>query len=145
MRLLVPVDLSEATDAVLEVARRTAQATHGSVWLLHVAAPDPDFVGYEAGPAVLREQVAHEYRDQHRALQAHAETLRAEGMDATALLIQGPTAATILAEARRLGADLIVMATHGHGAVFHLVVGSVSQGVLRDATIPVLLVPVRKR
>lgn len=146
MRLLVPLDLSSATDRVLDAVRAVARdkAPGVEAWLLHVAEPDPAFVGYEAGSAAVRDQVAHEYRDEHRRVQALAEALRSEGIRATALTIRGPTAATILAECQRLGAELIVMATHGRGAVFDLLVGSVSHAVLREARVPVLLVPARE-
>lgn len=144
MRFLVPVDLSEATPPVIAVARRAAQTGDSSVVLLHVAEPDPAFVGYEAGPGVVREQVAHEYREQHQVLHSHAEALRAEKIETTALLIQGQIAQCILNEAERLGADLIIMGTHGRGAMFDLIVGSVSHAVIRDTSIPVLLVPLRK-
>ena len=145
MRLLVPVDLSAATPRVVDVARRTAEATGAAVWLLHVAAPEPEFVGYKAGPEVVRDQVAHEYREQHRDLQTQAADLRAAGIDVTALQVQGPTVRSILVEAQRLEADLIVMGTHGRGAVYTLLLGSVSHGVVHESTIPVLLVPVRAR
>ncbi len=46
-------------------------------------------------------------------------------------------------EAQRLEADLIVIATHGHGAMFDLLVGSISQAVLRQSRAPVAMVPVR--
>ena len=144
MRFLVPVDLSEATPFVIAVARRAAQTSGSSVVLLHVAEPNPAFVGYEAGPGVVREQVAHEYHEQHQVLHSHGETLRADGIETTALLIQGQTAQCILKEAKRLGADLIIMGTHGRGAMFDLIVGSVSHAVIRDTFIPVLLVPLRK-
>jgi nucleotide-binding universal stress UspA family protein len=144
MLLLVPIDLSAATPPVLAIAQRAAQTTGSSVVLLHVAEPNPVFVGYEAGPGVVREQVAHEYREQHQLLHAHAEALRADGIETTALLIQGQTAQCILKEAERLRADLIIMGTHGHGAMFQLIVGSVAHAVVRDTPIPVLLVPLRK-
>jgi nucleotide-binding universal stress UspA family protein len=143
MRLLVPLDLSTATERVLQAARVVARSAGGSVWLLHVAEPDPAFVGYEAGSDAVRDQIAHEYREEHRALQAHAATLRAEGIDASALQMRGPIAATILREAARLEVDLIVMATHGRGAVFDLLVGSISHAVLHASSIPVLMVPAR--
>lgn len=143
MRLLVPLDLSSATERVLAAATAVARGTGASVWLLHVAEPDPVFVGYEAGSAAVRDQVAHEYRDEHRRLQEHAKVLRDVGIEATPLLIRGPTADTILGEAAKLEADLIVMATHGHGAVFDILVGSISHAVLRRSTIPVLMVPAR--
>jgi len=144
MRILVPVDLSEATAAVMAVARRAAQACNGSLILLHVAEPNPGFVGYEAGPEVVRDQVAREYREQHRTLHSLAEDLRSDGIEAIALLIQGQFAKSILKEAERLEADFIVMGTHGHGAMFNLIVGSVGHAVIRDTTVPILLVPLRK-
>jgi nucleotide-binding universal stress UspA family protein len=143
MRLLVPLDLSTATERVLQATRAVARDTGAGVWLLHVAAPDPAFVGYDVGSEAVRDQVAHQYREEHRLLQTHAQALRDAGIDATALLIRGPSAETILREAARLEADLIIMATHGRGAVFDLLVGSVSHAVLRDSRIPVLMVPAR--
>ncbi len=143
MRLLVPLDFSPATQRTLAVAVGLARATEASLWLLHVAEPDPAFVGWEAGSASVRDQVAMVMRHEHRELQAHAESLRAQGLEATALLLQGPVAATILAEAERLAVDTIVMASHGHGAMFDLLVGSIGQAVLRSAKVPVLVVPAR--
>jgi nucleotide-binding universal stress UspA family protein len=106
-----------------------------------VSAPDPDFVGYEAGPQSVRDQRAQRLRDEHRELQRSADRLRAGGIQATALLIQGPTVEKILSEAERVAADFIVMASHGHGAVHRALLGSVSEGVLRHAAIPVTIVP----
>jgi nucleotide-binding universal stress UspA family protein len=144
MKILVPIDFSAATGTLLAALSRLAgSASVERVWLLHVAEPNPEFVGYEAGTPVVRDQVAAQQRHSHRELQAMAENLRAEGHDATALLVQGPTAEKILSEAERLKADLILMATHGHGAMYDLLVGSVSQAVLRASRIPLLLVPVR--
>jgi nucleotide-binding universal stress UspA family protein len=145
MRFLVAVDLSDATPPVIAMARHAAQASSSSLILLHVAEPNPAFVGYEAGPGVVREQVAHEYHEQHQLLHSHAEALRKDGIETTALLIQGQTAQCILKEAGRLSADLIIIGTHGRGAMFELIVGSVAHAVVRDTSIPVLLVPLRKR
>jgi nucleotide-binding universal stress UspA family protein len=145
MRLLVALDFADATENLVKVAANAARATGDSLYLVHVGEPNPDFVGYQAGPDVVRDQVAHEFREQHRNLQAHADALRAMGLDATALLVQGPTAKTLLAEAERLNIDMIVMGTHGRTAVMDILVGSVSHAVLRNTTIPVLLVPVRRK
>ena len=67
-----------------------------------------------------------------------------EGIETTALLIQGEFAKSILQEAERLKVDFIAMGTHGHGAMHDLIVGSVGNAVIRDTTLPVLLVPLRK-
>jgi nucleotide-binding universal stress UspA family protein len=47
----------------------------------------------------------------------------------------------ILSQANELNADLIVMGTHGHGAMYNLLVGSATKAVLKHSTRPVLLVP----
>lgn len=143
LNILVAVDLSAATARVIQVAERIARPMSGKVWVLHVAEPEPDLVGYDAGPEVVRDQVAHELRDEHRAVQAHAETLRTAGIEATALLVRGPIVETVLEEAKRLEADLLIVGSHGFGAIYDLLVGSASRGILKDTDIPVLVVPVR--
>lgn len=145
MNILVSVDFSDATPRILQAAGRLARALSGKLWLLHVAEAEPDFVGYEAGPDVVRDQVAREFRDEHRRIQEYADAMRDDGLAVTALLIRGPIVDTVIAEARRLDADMLIVGSHGYGAVYDLLVGSVSRGILKHADIPVLVVPVRGR
>jgi nucleotide-binding universal stress UspA family protein len=56
----------------------------------------------------------------------------------------GTVAEEILNQAGVLQADLIVMGTHGHGAMYKLLVGSATKGVLKRSKRPVLLVPVHR-
>ena len=143
MNILVAVDLSPASEKVVEAAGRVAKLTGAKVYILHTAEPEPDFVGYDAGPEVVRTQVANEFRREHREVQALAEKLRNDGLDATALLIQGSTVVTTLKEADNLDAELIVVGTHGHGAVYDVLIGSYSAGIIRKSERPVLVVPIR--
>jgi len=143
LKILVAVDLSDATEKVMRVVKYLAKATESEVRVLHVAEAEPDFVGYEAGPEVVRDQVAHEFCEEHRGVQALAESLREAGIEAQASLIQGPIIATVLGEAKRLEADLLIVGSHGFGALYDLLVGSSSRGILKDTDIPVLVVPVR--
>jgi nucleotide-binding universal stress UspA family protein len=142
--ILVPIDFSNATADVVEQAAQLAAAFSSAVWLLHVAAPEPEFVGYDSGPRDVRESVAHELHESHRVLQEHSTKLRARGINATAIQVQGATVETILREAERLHADVIVLGSHGHGAVHRALLGSVSEGVLHHATCPLLILPARK-
>jgi nucleotide-binding universal stress UspA family protein len=142
-KILVAVDLSEATNKVMRVTEYLAKATEGEVRLLHVAEAEPDFVGYEAGPEVVRDQVAKEFREEHRKVQEHADALRQAGVGAKGLLIQGPIIETVLGEAKRFEADLLIVGSHGFGALYDLLVGSSSRGILKDTNIPVLVVPIR--
>ncbi|MDH4019856.1 MAG: universal stress protein [Xanthomonadales bacterium] len=143
MNILVAVDLSPASSSVVEAAGRVAKLTGAKVYVLHAAEPEPDFVGYDAGPEVVRTQVAQELRREHRDVQTLAEKLRNDGLDATALLVRGPTVETTLKEADNLEAELIVVGTHGHGAVYDVLIGSYSAGIIRKSKRPVLVVPIR--
>ena len=84
-------------------------------------------------------------RKEHRYIQDQALQLEQRGIDVTPLLIQGATVATIIEQSSRLDADLIVIGSHGHGSVYKTLVGSVSEGVIRKANCPVLIVPHRYR
>ena len=141
MNLLVAVDFSPVTDRVIETAVGLARAVHGGITLLHVARPEPDFIGYEAGPQSVRDQVAAEFRGQRHTLQDLANRIRAAGIDATPMVVQGAIAETIIEHARRVEAGFIVVGTHGRGAVAALLIGSVSEGVIRRSPVPVLVVP----
>ena len=141
MNLLVAVDFSAVTERVIDTAAVLARACGGTITILHVARPEPDFVGYEAGPQSVRDQVATEFRSQRRALHEHAERLRTAGVEATPMVVQGRIAETIVDLAVRGGAALIVVGTHGRGAMMDLLVGSVSEGVIRRSPIPVVVVP----
>jgi nucleotide-binding universal stress UspA family protein len=139
--ILAAIDFSPVSDAVVEHATRLAEAFGCTLWLLHVAAPDPDFVGYEPGPQSVRHSVAAGLHDTHRRLQEQSAALRERGIDCTALLIQGSTPETIVREAERLHADLIVLGSHGHSAFRRALLGSVSEHVLHHASRPLLILP----
>ena len=142
MNILAAVDFSGFTDPMLSAVGRIADAVPGArIWLLHVAEPDPSFVGYEAGPDAVRDQVAAEYRRERQQLQECAERLRAGGREVSTLVVPGAIAETILHEAARLQADLVVMGSHGYGTIAELIVGGVSKVVLRKAACPVLVIP----
>jgi len=110
---------------------------------LHIAEPEPDFVGYDVGPKYERDALAEKFHKEHAELQAAADALRADDISAKALLVRGPTVETIIQEAEKFEADMIVLGSHGRGAVSRLLVGSVSEGVLREATCPIVIVPTR--
>jgi nucleotide-binding universal stress UspA family protein len=139
--VLVPVDFSVGEPAVTACAATLAKSMKAELVLLHVEAPEPAFVGYEAGPQTVRDSVARSIHKNADALHEIRDRLRDEGLKVESLLIQGPTVEKIVAEAVRLEADYIVVGSHGHGALFDLVVGSVSEGVIRHAPCPVVIVP----
>jgi nucleotide-binding universal stress UspA family protein len=143
MKLLVGVDLSESTEMIVEKTEEIAKALSAKVWLLHVAGPD--LVGYDLVSQSLRDSVAEGFHGEHCHIQEIADRLRKTGLDTTALLIQGAPAETILKQASKLDVDMIVVGSHGRGAMYQLLVGSVSEGVLLKSECPILVVPTHKR
>lgn len=143
--ILVPVDFSAETDRVLEMAELISRATSAKLWLVHVAAPDPDFVGFDAGPTYVREHRAEVLREEHIGIQALAAKLEQRGLQCEGLLVQGSTTETLLEEIDRLDAELVIMGSHGKSGLFKAFVGSVSEQVLRDSRVPVMIVPALER
>ncbi|MEJ2619345.1 MAG: universal stress protein [Candidatus Thiodiazotropha sp.] len=142
MKALVAIDLTPASGDVIEQAQKLLKLSADSqLWLLHIANPEPDFVGYEPGPQAVRDGQARDFHDQHQSLQEYAEHLRAAGTDCIALQVQGAYADKILQEAEKLQVDIIVIGSHGKGLVKELIYGSTSNQLVRRAEIPILLVP----
>lgn len=138
------VDFSPVTGDLIRATTALARVLGGELRLVYVAPPEPDFVGYEAGPATVRERVADEYRAARRQLHALEESLRGDAAKVSSITVQGDPVEKILSLAREFGADLIALGSHGHGALYELLVGSVASGVLKAAPCPVLIVPARR-
>ena len=145
MKLLVCIDLSESTEIIVKKIEEITKALPAKVWLLHNAVPEPDFVEFKVDPQAARESLAKKFHNEHRQIQEIADRLRKAGLDATALLVHGATVEAILKEASDLDVDMIVVGTHGRGAMYQLLVGSVSEGILRKSPYPVLVIPTHKR
>ena len=141
--ILVPIDFSDISSRVVNTAQELARSFGARLVLLHVSEPEPDFVGFEPGPVAVRTTVARDFRKEHQKLEELSAQASAGGLDVLALQIQGPIVDKVLDEADKQGADLIVLGSHGHGALFEFLVGSVTSGVLRAAKCPVLVVPAR--
>ena len=145
MKLLVAVDLSEATQIIVKKAEELAMALSAKIWILHNAEPEPDFVEFKVDPQAAREALATKFHNEHLQVQDIANQLRNKGLDTTALLVHGATVETILKEASDLDVDMIIVGSHGRGAMYQLLVGSVSEGILNKSRYPVLIIPTHKR
>ena len=144
MKLLVSLDLSEPTELIMKEAELVAKKMSAQIWILHNAEPAPDVLEFKADPQAARDSLAEKFHREHRQIQEIAKRLRKQGLEATALLVHGPTVEIILKEASDLDVDIIVVGSHGRSAVYQLLMGSVSEGILRESRCPVLIVPTRK-
>lgn len=143
--ILVAVDFNDAVGEILSYAEGFAEKFGAKIWVVHVAPPDPDFVGYEAGPQYIRDFKAENLRDEHRNLQSICKTFLGEGVEKEALLIQGSTVETVLEEAKKLKADMLIVGTHKHSFLHNLLKESVSLELLKRANLPILAIPVEEK
>lgn len=130
-RILVPIDFSAPSDAALAYARRLAGTRDTALHLLHVA-----------GATFLR-AVTADPRDRDTAVLNRLDTLlsdedRRRFRVLAAVEHSDEPADEIVRYARLEGIDLIVMGTHGHTGVAHILLGSVAEKVVRVAPCPVL-------
>ncbi|MFM8885725.1 MAG: universal stress protein, partial [Chthoniobacterales bacterium] len=86
-----------------------------------------------------------EERIESERLRKLAAEISARGLASTSAVKFGLPADEIISSAKDLGAGLVVMGSHGHGALYHLFTGSVVTGVLRRIDCPVLVVPLRQK
>jgi nucleotide-binding universal stress UspA family protein len=140
--IVVAVDFSPITPHLL-LALEAVANTESKVYLVHVAAPEPDFVGFGVGPQYIRDDRALELREEHKQLGNYKTHLHKKGLDVEALLVSGPTVETILNEVEKLKADILVIGRKQHSSLYELVMGSVCQDVLQKIKIPALLIPER--
>ncbi|MBF0382096.1 MAG: universal stress protein [Magnetococcales bacterium] len=143
--VLAAVDFSDMTQKIVNQAARLANNFSCSVHIVHVAAPNPDKVGYDVSQQYVRDYRAKEYRREHQELHQHAERIKEMGIEVIPLLIQGPVVEVILKEADKIQAGVIVLGSHGHGMLHKMLAGSVCEGVLKCTTIPLFIIPPKKR
>ena len=139
-RILCPTDFSDASTHAVDLATMIAGWYKARIAALHVvsAATLPEF---SLSPGGSVDEVALD--DRRTATAAYfAEASRA-GVGIDVFLEVGSPAALIVDKAAALPADLIVMGTHGTSGFQHMMLGSVTERVLRKAGCPVLTVPPR--
>jgi len=138
-RILVALDGSSAASHALDEAIQLATEQHASLRLLHVV----EMPYVHDGETVDFTALAEERAGPGQALLAEAGArVRQVGLEPEVSLGStdgGRVGDTIVAEARRWSAELIVLGTHGHGLVQRLL-GSTAEDVLRATHVPVLLV-----
>ena len=139
--ILVAMDFDKNEKSLIDKAFQLAKSFDSKIWLMHIAAPDPDYVGFEVGPQHVRDNRGEELRKERRKLQNYATKLKQEGVNAVGMLIQGATIEKILEESKKLNVDLIIAGHNKHGFFYNAFVGSVSSKIIKRSKIPVLLVP----
>jgi nucleotide-binding universal stress UspA family protein len=139
MKILLAVDGSDYTKRMLSylATHKECLGTGQSYTVLHVVLPVPHRAAAFAGLEIVQGY----YEDDARIVQEPIQAfLREQGIDATFVLKTGHPADEIASHAQAGKFDLLVMGSHGVGALKNLVLGSVATKVLARCNVPVLLV-----
>jgi nucleotide-binding universal stress UspA family protein len=138
-KILCPIDFSENCDRAAEHAAWFARTSNGEVYLVHV-------VANPAEPIYCPQDVTY------WALVKHAEEKAAELLQQVAarclpadcprrtLVLDGDPYQKLMEAAESIGADLIVMATHGRSGLAHVLLGGTTEKIVRHAPCPVFIV-----
>lgn len=143
-RILVPVDGSSTSKAGLREAIALAKGHGASLLLVHVA--DQHYIalmGMDSSAAGMSEVMESVKRAGRGILKSAQGVADKAGVKASAVLLEtltGPAADLIVKQAKKSGADLIVLGTHGRRGVRRLLMGSDAEQVVRNAPVPVMLV-----
>lgn len=144
LRLLVPLDGSEAGELALPWAARLARRREAVVVLAEAVPLLPVVSGGPMGELDLSDMYESTLIEEREAAATYLggvrERLVADGLEVETVVRVGGAGSTILDLADELGIEAVVMATHGRGGLSRMVLGSVAEQVIQQATVPVLLV-----
>ncbi|OYW31515.1 MAG: hypothetical protein B7Z47_00890 [Chthoniobacter sp. 12-60-6] len=136
------VDFTDASSKVLKHAHMLTSAFGSRLILMHIVPLEVPVAVYgaEVAPVPVEPTPSTVVASQTK-LDELLQAVTRLGVNATALQFTGPVAETVLAETGRLNADLVIMGSHHHNALYHLFIGSTTNDVLKRAPFPVLVVP----
>jgi nucleotide-binding universal stress UspA family protein len=142
--VLVPLDGSPFAEHALPLAVTIARQARAKLRLLTVHRPPPAPLAADDAKIYLEADLASR-RAERLYLRQQAERLRSEGLRSVLTAVLDPPVADAIAEyVRANDVDLIVMTTHGRGALSRLWLGSVADRLVRTLTVPVLLIRPRE-
>jgi nucleotide-binding universal stress UspA family protein len=146
--ILVATDFGAASNAALRYGRELARRFGATVHVLHVTENlSISSVGADGFVAVAPQQLQDEIEDTARVrlIEALTDSDKSGPVTRPVVITASAPAPVIIDYAKRHDIDLIVMGTHGRGALAHFLMGSVAERVVRMAPCPVLTVPDRER
>jgi nucleotide-binding universal stress UspA family protein len=147
-RIVVCLDGSSVAETILPYVTDEALAHHGRVVLLRVVSlPEitiPIGIPGEPGIPIATEGAARRTKNEQSEadsyLEGIAKTMRAKGLKVECVVVPGSSGEAIIDYARENNVKLIAIATHGHGGVRRVVLGSTADYVLHHSPVPVLIV-----
>ncbi len=144
-KILVPTDFSEPSNEALQTAVGFARVFGAGIELVHVFVEPAYVLPPPVEMATFPFDMTQVLMRLETALEAQRDRVREAGIPVEMTTLQGRAAPEIVAHAKKVGADLIVMGTHGRSGFQHALLGSVAERVVHHSPCPVLVVPARER
>jgi nucleotide-binding universal stress UspA family protein len=138
-QILVPLDGSPLAEQALHHAAGLARLLDAEILLVWALSPALH-ARYRNDKLTLSHADFVEVEDAWHYLSNAADGPRSNGLRASVRVLVGPPSATIADAARAEGIDLIVMTTHGRGGLSRYVLGSVADGLVQRASMPIILI-----
>ncbi len=135
--ILVPTDFSQAAAVALDYAVELAEKLGSKLLVMH--AFELPLVGFPDGTMTITAEMATRITvAAQKALDDIVAKHETRGVELVTALVQGDPREAVLTKAEEVGADLIVMGTHGRRGIARALIGSVAESVVRTSSIPVL-------
>lgn len=137
--IILPIDFSELSLAALPWARRMAAISNAEIHCIYTVEPPHIYSALDMAPAIplpTTEELAESAQGQlDTFVTEHLSGIEPAPVSA---ILTGKPSDQIVAYAAKVGAELIIMTTHGHSGLAHVLLGSTTESVLRHAECPVL-------
>ena len=162
-KLLVPIDFSYGSEAVIENARIIAKAFNSEIRIIYIIPPLPheirnrleinsvstmgDMVGRLIGSNTyesIRDDMASSLKSIRKKILDIKKKLTAEGLSVEAYIFEGKMEESILEETIEYKPNVIIMSSQGHGYRFKSMVGGIYSTIIKNVTCPVLVIPSSK-
>lgn len=137
--ILVPTDFSDTAGKALDLAIDIAEKLGARITVMH--AYEIPFVSFPDGVLMASAELASRVLNgAQEALDKIVADRKSRGVSLTGLLKNDDPRSSVLTVAKEIGADLIVMGTHGRQGLAHVLLGSITEYVVRTSPVPVLTV-----
>ena len=150
--ILVALDGSELAEQALPMAKDVARSSNATIHLIQAVSRQPELEAARGGgdtsiqAVELTRDLAHQLVEARLSrgreyLEGIAGQLKSEGFGAETAIQEGAAVENIVDYSRADGVDLVVMSSHGYGGIKRLLLGSVTDRVIRSCEVPVLVMP----
>lgn len=139
--IVVPTDFSKISFSAFEYARNMAEKMNAEIHLIHVMEKNPPLLAGQYSGATEEEKLISMEKELRASLRETAGVLREESnVRITEVFRIGTDYEEIVSYSKEINSDLIVIATHGRTGIFHTLLGSVAEKVIRFSKCPVLVI-----